>query len=76
MTDQSDIQTPINESCDKKTKRSIEEFIKMVRKEIREWRFCSWHEQTKYYLEYTKSVVNCVERDLFGKFFLKILRKI
>ena len=64
MTDQSDRQTSIYESCDEKTKRSIEEFIKMVCKEIREWRFCSWHEQTKFYLDYTKSVVDCVERDL------------
>ena len=64
MVDQSDIQTPIYESCDEKTKRSIEEFIKMVRKEIREWRFHSWHEQTKSCLKYIKSVLNCVERDL------------
>ena len=42
----------------------------MVRKEIREWRFCSWHYQTKSCLEYTKSVVDCVERDLLGKCFI------
>ena len=67
MIDKSDRQTFIYESCDEKTKRSIEEFIKMVREEIREWRFWSWHEQTKSCLDYTKSVVNCVERDLLGK---------
>ena len=64
MTDR---QTSIYEFSDEKTKRSIEKFIKMVRKEIREWRFHSWHEQTKSYPEYIKSVVNCVERDLLGK---------
>ena len=36
MVDQSDRQSPIYESCDKETKRLIENFIKMVRKEISE----------------------------------------
>ena len=39
----------------------------MVREEIREWRFCSWHEHTRSCLEYIKSIVSCVERDLLGK---------
>ena len=40
MIDRSDRQS-IYESCNEETKRHIENFIKMVRKEIREWRFRS-----------------------------------
>ena len=67
MADQSDRQSPINESGDEKTKRCIKEFIKMVRNEIREWRFCPWHIYTILYLQGIKSVMGCIEKDLLGK---------
>ena len=41
MMNKADRQTSIYKLCDEKSKRSIEEFIKLVREEIREWRFLS-----------------------------------
>ena len=67
MIDQSDRQSPIDESCDEKTKRCIKEFIKMVRKEIRELRFRSWHIFTLNKLENIKLAMDCIEEDLLGE---------
>ena len=44
----------------------LKKFIKMVRKEIREWRFHSWHFKTQNYLRNIKEVFDDIVEDFLG----------